>query len=915
VSFAIEGNALDYRLARVDEHIDDRAGRWRRARTPWRRLACAELFILLAAWALADSAFSVRLATVPPIAAAGLCLIAWQRLYGDDVADMRAAELRGLWVVSLRLGAVAAAVTWALGEVSPGAVATGSALSLAGLVATRVAYRAWLRNARAAGRFTRPIVLVGIDGQALATRRRLDERPELGFTVAAAFGSRRGAHRFGLDDIWAGDLDDAPTSRAIRSAHAALVSTTALEPEEVDPIVGRLLRAGRGQVHLSTGTTFVDQRRLRPVNVDYGPVVRVQGLRRRRAQRAAKRALDVGLGSLALVLSLPVLVAAAAAIKLGDRGPILFRQARVGRGGHPFTVYKLRTMTVDAEARLAHLDGHNERVGPLFKMEQDPRVTRVGSLIRHLSIDELPQLWNVIKGEMSLVGPRPALPEEFERFDDRLRQRCRMRPGMTGLWQAEARDNPSFLTYERLDLFYVENWSLGLDLTVLVATVESELARVAKLLRPRVRTQPRSRPAERPAGRPRLEAVAGGRTTHRTRAGRVRATRAGKGTTPRLRVAMVGTRGVPARYGGFETAVEEIGRRLVARGHEVTVYSRKDEKGSRPPSEHLGMDIVTLPALRLRSAETLSHSVLSSLHVLLSRRHDAVFVFNSANAVLLPLLRARRLPVAVHVDGLEWRRAKWAGSGARYYRRAESLAVRWADALIADAPGIAEYYDQEFGAETELLSYGAPVLDDLADDGLDELGVARQKFHLVVARFEPENHVDLIVRGYRESTATYPLVVVGGAPYSDEYTAAIRDIAASDDRIRLVGSVWDQEQLNQLYGHALLYLHGHSVGGTNPSLLRAMGAGAAVGAYDVRFNRDVIGGDGWFFSDETDIARLVEAAETNPDRCWAYGTSLQAQVAAHHRWDAVADGYEALAHRLADGFSRMGEATGRRLRG
>jgi glycosyltransferase involved in cell wall biosynthesis len=396
--------------------------------------------------------------------------------------------------------------------------------------------------------------------------------------------------------------------------------------------------------------------------------------------------------------------------------------------------------------------------------------------------------------------------------------------------------------------------------------------------------------------------VAGGRTTGRAAAGR-------------LRIAMVGTRGVPARYGGFETAVEEIGRRLVERGHDVTVYSRRDEKGSRPPAEHLGMRVVTLPALRLRAAETLSHSALSSLHVLLSRRHDAVFVFNSANAVFLPLLRARRLPVAVHVDGLEWRRAKWAGSGARYYRRAESLAVRWADALIADAPGIAEYYDQEFGAETELLGYGAPVLDDLGDDGLDELGVDRQKFHLVVARFEPENHVDLIVRGYRESTATYPLVVVGSAPYSDEYTAAIREVAASDERIKLVGSVWDQDQLNQLYGHALLYLHGHSVGGTNPSLLRAMGAGAAVGAFDVRFNRDVIGGDGWFFTDEPDIARMVEAAEANPDRCWSYGAALQSQVAAHHRWDAVADGYEALAERLAGGFSRVGEATGRRRRG
>ncbi|HEY8524546.1 MAG TPA: exopolysaccharide biosynthesis polyprenyl glycosylphosphotransferase [Acidimicrobiales bacterium] len=865
--------------------------------------------MLVAAWSATASALAAPWVTVPALAGIGVGLIAGRRLYGEDIADMRTTELRDLGVVGVRLAVASLAVGWAAGAASVAVAALGTALSLVGLVAVRVAYRAWLRTARAAGRFGRPLVLVGIDEQADALRHRLAERPELGFWVEAAFGSRSAAHRFGLDDVWAGEVDEAPESRAVRGAHAAVVSTSAVDAEEIDPLVARLLRAGRARVHLTAGVGSVHPVRLRPVYLDYGPVVRVERTRRGRWQPVAKRAIDLGLGALTLVLALPVLAVAAVAIKLGDRGPVLFRQERVGRDGRPFTLYKLRTMTVDAEAQLAQLDGRNERVGPLFKIQEDPRVTRVGSLVRQLSIDELPQLWNVLRGEMSLVGPRPALPDEFERFDERLRQRSRIRPGITGLWQAEARDNPSFLTYQRFDLFYLENWSLVLDLAILLATAEDQLARVARLLRHG------GRPGRvRRAGRPQLEAVPTGRpaaASRRRTAGRTAAGRA----TASLRIAMLGTRGVPARYGGFETAVEEIGRRLVERGHEVTVYSRRNHDGERPPAEHLGMRVVTLPALRMRAAETLSHSSLSSLHVLLTRRHDVVFVFNSANAILLPLLHARRLPVAVHVDGLEWRRAKWAGAGARYYRRAESVAVRWADALIADAPGIAEYYDQEFGAATEQLRYGAPVLpDDFPDDKLDPLGVSRQKFHLVVARFEPENHVDLVVRGYRASTATYPLVVVGSAPYSDEYTAGIREIAASDERIKLVGSVWDQDQLNQLYRHALLYLHGHSVGGTNPSLLRAMGAGAAVGAYDVRFNRDVMGGDGWFFSHEADIARLVEEAEADPDRCVRYGAALQAHVAAHYRWDAVADGYEDLARRLAGGYSRAGEVSGRRRR-
>src|SRR4051794_14167804 len=164
----------------------------------------------------------------------------------------------------------------------------------------------------------------------------------------------------------------------------------------------------------------------------------------------------------------------------------------------------------------------------------------------------------------------------------------------------------------------------------------------------------------------------------------------------RLRVALVGTRGVPARYGGFETAVEEVGRRLADRGHEVVVYCRTVPGSEQPRAdEYLGMRLVHLPAARKRSLETLSHSALSIAHLLIHRT-DAAVVFNAANSPLLPALRGARIPFATHVDGLEWKRAKWGGAGRRYYRLAESLAVRWSDALIADAQGIADYYRAEF---------------------------------------------------------------------------------------------------------------------------------------------------------------------------------------------------------------------------
>src|ERR671921_1008378 len=323
-------------------------------------------------------------------------------------------------------------------------------------------------------------------------------------------------------------------------------------------------------------------------------------------------------------------------------------------------------------------------------------------------------------------------------------------------------------------------------------------------------------------------------------------------------IAMVGTRGVPARYGGFETAVEEIGRRLADAGHRVVVYCRTVPGAQESPQrEHLGMELVHLPAARRRSLETLSHTALSVRH-LVSHRTDAAILFNAANAPLLPALRAARIPVATHVDGLEWKRAKWGGTGRRYYRAAEALAVRWSDALIADAQGIADYYRDAFAAPTTLLTYGAPLIEPGADR-LTELGLEPRGYHLVVARFEPENHVDVIVEGYAASTATKPLVVVGSAPYADAYTARVHGLA--DDRVRFLGGVWDQELLDQLYAHSLTYLHGHSVGGTNPSLLRAMGAGAASIAYDVSFNREVLREHGRYFRSSADLVRLLEDAE------------------------------------------------------
>jgi exopolysaccharide biosynthesis polyprenyl glycosylphosphotransferase len=188
-----------------------------------------------------------------------------------------------------------------------------------------------------------------------------------------------------------------------------------------------------------------------------------------------KRLFDVSIVTVALVLLSPVFAAIALAVRLDSAGPVIFRQERVGAHGTRFTMLKFRSMVVDAEARLAQLRALDEGNGVLFKMKEDPRVTRVGRFLRAYSLDELPQLWNVLRGDMSLVGPRPPLPSEVEQYEGPVSRRLLTRPGITGLWQVNGRSNLSWEDSVRLDLYYVENWSITGDIVVLAKTVKAVL--------------------------------------------------------------------------------------------------------------------------------------------------------------------------------------------------------------------------------------------------------------------------------------------------------------------------------------------------------------------------------------------------------------------------------------------------------
>lgn len=347
----------------------------------------------------------------------------------------------------------------------------------------------------------------------------------------------------------------------------------------------------------------------------------------------------------------------------------------------------------------------------------------------------------------------------------------------------------------------------------------------------------------------------------------------------------MGTRGAPALYGGFETAVEEIGTRLAQRGHHVTVYCRNP---GQKITEYNGMQLVNLPAIHHRMAETLSHTGLSTVHAIAKDKPDALFLMNAGNAPFLPVLNAAKIPTAIHLDGLESKREKWRGAGAKYYRWAEKSAVKNGAYIISDAQAIADYVQQQYGRRSEVIAYGAEVLPS---------HTRTNDFHLIVARLEPENHVLEAIHGYIQSGTTIPLKIVGSAPYSDWYIKKLTDLANTSKypgTIEFLGGIYDQEKLNDLYANCLTYTHGHSVGGTNPSLLRAMGAGAPVLAYDCEFNREVTANQALYWKDANQYAELLKNGNFA-----TMGEVLRQRVAEVYQWDLVTDQYEDLAQRMA----------------
>ncbi len=352
-----------------------------------------------------------------------------------------------------------------------------------------------------------------------------------------------------------------------------------------------------------------------------------------------------------------------------------------------------------------------------------------------------------------------------------------------------------------------------------------------------------------------------------------------------MKIAFLGGRGIPARYSGYDTLIEELAVRLaVDNNYEVIVYCRNSYYKNRD-NEYRKVRTIFLPAPRIKGFESLFNSFLSTIHVLTIKPHIVYFV-DPANAPFCLLLRLFNKVVIMHTDGLGWKRKKWSGPARYYYKTAEWLCAKFATALITDNPEMENYYKKEYNRGSAMISYGAFNCYGSNPSFLDKMGLVWKKYNLVVARLEPENNTDLIIREYVRSSATLPLIIVGDSPYNQGYFNELR--AMKDSRVQLVGRINDQILLNTLYQGANIYIHGHEVGGTNPSLLRAMGAGTMPLVIDAPFNKAVIAECGLVFSKkDCSLRKAVEDLEKNPDLVKRIGESAYARAESEFTWEKV----------------------------
>ncbi len=368
-----------------------------------------------------------------------------------------------------------------------------------------------------------------------------------------------------------------------------------------------------------------------------------------------------------------------------------------------------------------------------------------------------------------------------------------------------------------------------------------------------------------------------------------------------MHIALLGSRGIPANYGGYETFMEELAPRLVALGHEVTVYCRSHYIDPEL-KEFQGVHLVVLPTLRTKYLDTPVHTLVSALHVLTrslrGQKYDAALVVNAANALFVPLLRLAGVATALHVDGIEKRRAKWGPLGQLVYAVSERLACIVPNELVSDAEVIREHYERLYGRSSTMITYGVDPRPPQQTGVLKDLGLKEGRYFLYVSRFERENNPHRVVEAYRDVGGDLPLVMVGDAPYASAFIDSFR--RAADQRVLFPGAIYG-DGYRELQSGALAYIHATEVGGTHPALVEAMGYGNCIAVNDTPENLEVAGDVGmpWNAENPATLSEVLEKIRLDPELARERGQCAATRAGQLFSWDAVTQRYDTLFQALS----------------
>lgn len=374
------------------------------------------------------------------------------------------------------------------------------------------------------------------------------------------------------------------------------------------------------------------------------------------------------------------------------------------------------------------------------------------------------------------------------------------------------------------------------------------------------------------------------------------------GQGKRLRIGMLGLYGMTMpklHFTGFETGFGEIAPRLASMGHDIVMYCRRGSFSAemRIP-EYRGVRLVYVPSPGGKNFSGLVATFFAVVHALATGRYQIFFFVNVGMGHHAALCRLFGKKVVMNVNGLDWTRAKWGPVAKWYFLSAAHSAVKFCNELVTDAEAMRQFYLDRFNKETTMIAYGANIESSTNPGLIRQFGVEPDEYYLIASRLIPENHADLIAEAFLASGSKRKLLIAGGANYDSPFHARLREL--SGDNVILAGHIDDQDVVKELHCNCFAYLHGHSVGGTNPSLLKAMGYANCILALDTVFNREVLADGGLFFPrDAKVLAEMIQTVESSPETVQELRRKGPARIRANYTWEKIAGQYDSLFREVA----------------